>query len=142
MIYYGIGIIIILIILDQISKKIAEKILKEKRKIKIINGILELKYAQNFGAAYNIFEKHRFFLLVTNIVILVFLIFIYMQSNEKSEIISYSFILGGGIGNFYSRITKKYVFDFLYIKIKKFPIFNFADIFILIGLIIYVLNYF
>lgn len=136
---YMIVFIIMLILSDHISKFWAEKKLKGKKVITILPNALELRYAKNYGAAYNLFEKHRIFLLLVNIGLLFFVSYLYIMAQGISEITAYAFILGGGYGNFISRIHKKYVTDFIYFKIKKAPIFNLADFFIIIGVVFYYL---
>ena len=58
------------------------------------------------------------------------------------DLYSYSFILGGTIGNGIDRIYKGFVIDFINLNIKNFPVFNIADISINIGLIILMYNIF
>ena len=57
---------------------------------------------------------------------------------RKIEIIGYSLLLGGAIGNLIDRIVYGYVIDFLdfYIFKYDFPIFNVADIGIVVGIIL------
>ena len=58
------------------------------------------------------------------------------NTSNKLEIYSYSFILGGTIGNGLDRIMKGFVVDFININIINFPVFNIADISINIGFIL------
>ena len=60
---------------------------------------------------------------------------------SKIDLFSYSFILGGSIGNGYDRISKGYVVDFINLNFIDFPIFNIADISINIGLIIIIYSF-
>ena len=57
-------------------------------------------------------------------------------------LLSYSFILGGTIGNGIDRIFKGYVIDFINLNFINFPVFNIADISINIGFIILLYNIF
>ena len=52
------------------------------------------------------------------------------------DLLSFSFILGGTLGNGIDRITKGYVIDFINLNFIDFPIFNIADVSINIGLIL------
>ena len=67
------------------------------------------------------------------------MVLIYIILNKKNitnlDLLSYSFILGGTIGNGIDRITKGYVIDFINLNFINFPVFNIADISINIGLI-------
>ena len=58
------------------------------------------------------------------------------------ELYSYSFILGGTIGNGIDRIYKGFVVDFINLNIINFPVFNIADISINIGFIFLIYNIF
>lgn len=134
---------IILIIIDQISKILVSKLIPLNNKITIIKDFLDFNYVQNKGAAFSILEGKQFFLILIAI-IMVILIYYYLKQKKQIkniEIIIYSLILGGIIGNLIDRLIYKYVIDFISFKIFniKFAIFNFADSFIVIGCIIYIL---
>ena len=58
------------------------------------------------------------------------------------DLLSYSLILGGTIGNGFDRILKGYVIDFINLNIINFPVFNIADISINIGFIFIMYNIF
>ena len=68
-------------------------------------------------------------------IILIYLILIKKSSNTN-ELLSYSFILGGTIGNGLDRLLKGYVVDFINLNFINFPVFNIADISINIGFIL------
>ena len=57
------------------------------------------------------------------------------------DLLSFSFVLGGTIGNGFDRITKGYVIDFINLNFIDFPIFNIADISINIGLILIIYGF-
>ena len=64
---------------------------------------------------------------------IIYFIKLLYKKGSRSLKLGFSFMLGGALGNLYERIFKNGVTDFIYIKFKKAPIFNVADIFILIG---------
>ena len=102
-----------------------------------------LDYVKNFGAAFNLFSGNRFFLSFISLIIAIILLsFILNNKNSNNlELLSYSFILGGTIGNGIDRIIKGYVIDFINLNFIDFPIFNIADISINIGLILIIYNF-
>ena len=80
-------------------------------------------------------------LIVSSFIILGIILHVYKNKPEKGmEKVAYSLIIGGALGNLINRITYGYVIDFIDIKIFKYdyPIFNLADSFIVIGVILLV----
>ena len=128
---------IILFIVDQISKILVVKLIDINHSIEIIKNFFYLTYTHNTGAAFSILTGQRIFLILIAVVILIIL-FNHIRKNkvkEKLEILSFSLIIGGSLGNLIDRIVRGYVVDFVDIKIfgYDFPVFNIADTFIVIG---------
>jgi len=127
---------IIVTLIDQITKQIIDS----NSKILVNKDLLFFKidYVKNYGAAFNLFNGNRFFLSFISLIIALILIYfiLYKKNLNNIELLSYSFILGGTIGNGIDRITKGYVIDFINLNFIDFPIFNVADISINIGLIL------
>ena len=128
---------VILLILDIISKMIVKKYLVYNESIVIIKNLLNITYVNNTGAAWSIFDSNTLLVLVVSgIIILGLIYYIYKNKpNNKVEKMLYSFVLSGAIGNFITRIIYGYVIDFIDMKIfgYDYPIFNLADIFIVLG---------
>ena len=106
--------------------------------------LFKLDFVKNYGAAFNIFSGSRVFLSLISIffsILLIYLIFRKKTLNSL-DLYSYSFILGGTIGNGIDRIYKGFVVDFINLNIINFPVFNIADISINIGFIILLYNIF
>ena len=125
----------IVIIIDQITKHIIS--INNNSLINKNLIFFSLDYVKNFGAAFNIFNGSRIFLSILSILVTIFIIYLLLNNNNVSKIdlLSYSFILGGTIGNGIDRITKGYVIDFINLNFIDFPVFNVADISINIGVI-------
>lgn len=128
----------LIIILDQITKRLAIEYLKNKNPLVVIENFFKLNYVENKGAAFGILQGRQFFFfLVTLIVVTGLIIFIYKNYYDLSRFmkVSLAFILGGAIGNFIDRIYLGYVVDFLSFEFfgYTFPSFNVADSFIVIG---------
>ena len=102
--------------------------------------IFSIDYVKNYGAAFNLFNGSRIFLSLISIIISLFLIYLLFKkdTSNKLEILSYTFILAGSLGNGLDRIVKGYVIDFINLNFIKFPVFNIADISINIGFILIV----
>ena len=101
-------------------------------------------FRSNYGAAFNIFSGSRIFLSLISIFFSILLIYLIFRNNTLKliDLYSYSFILGGTIGNGIDRIYKGFVVDFIKLSIINFPVFNIADIFINIGFIFLLYNIF
>jgi signal peptidase II len=133
---------IFIVLIDQFTKNL----MLYNKKLLINKDFLlfKLDFVKNYGAAFNIFSGSRIFLSLISIFFSILLIYlIFRKDTLKSiDLYSYSFILGGTIGNGIDRVYKGYVVDFLKLNIINFPVFNIADIFINIGFIFLLYNIF
>ena len=100
--------------------------------------LFRLEFVKNYGAAFNILSGSRIFLSLISIIFSIILIYLILikKSSSQIELYSYSFILGGTIGNGLDRIFRGFVVDFINLNIISFPVFNIADISINIGFIL------
>lgn len=130
--------IFFLFIADVSTKWLAVKYLKSPINI---TSWFSLELRENFGVAWSLPIPQQI-ILPMNIIIL-FLIIIWISKNvdfrRKKTLIAVSLIIGGALGNIFDRLMFGYVIDF--IKIGWWPVFNFADMFLLIGAFIFVLFY-
>jgi len=134
---------IVLTIIDQISKIVVVNLLDTNNNIQLIKNFFYLTYAQNNGAAFSILTGQRILLILITLLIIGMLIY-YLKKNfnqDKLNKIAFSLVIGGSIGNLIDRIVRGYVVDFIDFKIfgYNFPIFNLADTFITIGVIILII---
>ncbi len=106
--------------------------------------LFKLDFVKNYGAAFNIFSGSRIFLSFISILFSILLIYLIFRKNTLNsfDLYSYSFILGGTIGNGIDRIYKGFVIDFINLNIINFPVFNIADLSINIGFIFLLYNLF
>ena len=90
------------------------------------------------------FSGSRIFLSLISILFSILLIYLILRKNTLNffDLYSYSFILGGTIGNGIDRIYQGFVVDFINLNILNFPVFNIADISINIGFIFLLYNIF
>lgn len=132
-----IGLIaLISFIIDRVIKIIVDNSLKPFIEYKIVDDFLYLLKCNNEGAAFSILSGSTIFLILITIVALYLIInFIRKEEQNKLSIVSYGILIGGIIGNLYDRIVYGSVIDYIGINIfnYNFPIFNFADITIVIG---------
>ncbi len=136
-------IVFFIFFVDRISKNIV--IGFEKQNKIFVNDFLNIDLTWNTGIAFGIFSLNAgsFYNLLTLIIFLVLLVLIYLlfKSNFYEKILL-STILGGALGNFYDRVTYYAVPDFIDLHYKSFHwfTFNVADIFITIGIIMFLIK--
>ncbi len=132
--------IIIAIFIDQITKHLAVVHLKNKPAIVIWKDVFCLQYLENRGAAFGMLQNQRIFFIVSTLLVLAALVFIYIRIPHNSYYlpldICITYIAAGAIGNFIDRIRLGYVIDFFYFELIDFPIFNVADIFVTLSAIL------
>ena len=126
-----------LIFFDQYTKHWAVVFLKDKPAYNLINGILELNYLENQGAAFGVLPNQKIFFVFVAIVILsaVGYVLLKLPDHKKYTILHFLFslIVAGSIGNMIDRVRYDYVVDFIYIVLINFPIFNVADMYVTIS---------
>ncbi|HAB66128.1 MAG TPA: signal peptidase II [Firmicutes bacterium] len=132
---------VIALIIDQLTKTLAELFLKLNVSFKVINKFFYFTLCHNEGAAFGLFSGSRIFIIVGTVIALLLLYhftFCFKKNNRNN--IAFGLIYGGLAGNFLDRIIFGYVIDFLdfYIFKLDYPVFNFADIAIVIGVILLV----
>ncbi len=126
--------------LDQFTKHLAITNLKGGTDIILIDGVLELQYLENRGAAFGLLQNQKFFLLFVGLIFLAILLFILIKLPEHKKYNKLYILAGamfaGAIGNMIDRIRFDFVVDFIYFSLIDFPIFNVADIYITLSVII------
>ena len=139
---YFLSLSIFIILIDQFTKFIM--VYNKQLFINKDFLLFKLDFVKNYGAAFNIFSGSRIFLSLISIIFSILLIYLIVRKNSLNliELFSYSFILGGTVGNGIDRIYKGFVVDFINLNIINFPVFNIADISINIGFIFLLYNIF
>jgi len=135
-------IAIIILILDQLSKSIVEIYINLNESIKVINNFFYITVAHNTGGAWSILNNHSYIFIIASIIALVLLVK-YMFSFKKNtrNAIAFVSLLSGIVSNLADRLFLGYVRDFLDFKIfgYDYPIFNIADIAIVVGVILLII---
>jgi len=139
---YFLSLSIFIVLIDQFTKYLM--FYNKKLLINTDFLLFKLDFVTNYGASFNIFSGSRIFLSLISILFSILLIYLIFRKNTLNsfELYSYSFILGGTIGNGIDRIYKGFVVDFINLNIINFPVFNIADISINIGFIFLLYNIF
>ena len=131
-----------IILIDQLTKYLI--FYKYKTVINKDFILFRIDFVKNYGAAFNIFSGNRIFLSFISIFFSILLTYLILKKNNPSlfDLFSYSFILGGTIGNGIDRVLRGFVIDFINLNIINFPVFNIADISINIGFIFFLYSIF
>lgn len=111
--------------------------------VNIIDNFFSLTYVLNDGAAFSLFASRTYLLIFIALLCLFFIIY-ELKNNLDDRVLSigYSLVLAGLLGNFIDRLVDGYIVDYLSFKILgyNYPIFNFADILIVVGVIIVIVK--
>lgn len=128
------------LVLDQIIKIIVIMNMNLYDSINIINNFLNITYVRNTGAAWSILSGNTMLLSIVALIALIVMYFYCIKDKVLTnfESLSYGLLIGGAFGNLIDRILYGYVIDYLDFKIFNydFPVFNLADICIVIGVIL------
>ena len=135
-------VFLLIIVLDQFSKYIINKKVDIGVIKSIVPNIFYINHTENKGMALSIFENKGFIFMPLIIILEVLMGYYFFNYCELSLKLPLDFILAGGATNLIDRLLKGSVTDFFQFRIRSFrsPIFNLADIFILIGAIVFLLN--
>ena len=140
---YIIGIIVIFLI-DLLSKHIVMKSISLNESIDIIKNFFRLTYTHNDGAAFGIFGWKTIFILIVSFFVLSYLLFELFRNKKANRTIDLgiTLIIGGLLGNLIDRLYFGYVRDFLDFKIFNydFAIFNIGDTAIVIGATLFLIG--
>lgn len=134
---------IVFLIIDIISKVVISSLMDVYDSIVIVKNFFYITYVRNTGAAWSIFEGRVLGLVIVSLIIISFIIYYISKHRPKSRLekVGYSLILGGAFGNLLDRVIYGYVVDFLDFNIfgYDYPIFNLADCFIFIGVVLLII---
>lgn len=125
--------------LDQYTKYLASTRLKGNPPWVLIDGVLELQYLENRGSAFGMLQNQKFFILFVGVIFLAVILFFLFKLPEKKKFVKVhvllSVVIAGGAGNMLDRFRFDFVVDFISFVLINYPIFNVADIYIVLATI-------
>ena len=132
--------VVVLILLDQGTKLWALASLKTIHNMTLVEGFMDLTFVENRGVAFGMFSGQRWFILLLTGIIAAGLIWFYVTMPKKKEYfplrVSLVLVLSGAIGNIIDRLFRGYVVDFFEFTFFEWPVFNVADIYVVVGVIL------
>lgn len=137
---------VIFILIDQIIKCIITNSLNLYQNVIVIKNFFSITLVHNTGAAFSILSDNVYLLITISMIALVLIYYFLIRGNilKKIDVIIYCLLIGGIIGNLIDRIIFGYVIDYLSFKIfnYNFPIFNLADIGIVVSVFLMIIKTF
>ena len=125
------------VILDQITKYFVLTRLKGNAPVVLWEGVFQLEYLENRGAAFGLFQNQKPFFILSVVIICALVAWFYVHVPMEKYFLPLRIcavlIVAGAIGNCIDRLRLDYVVDFFYFKLIDFPIFNVADIYVTVS---------
>ena len=130
-----------LVAVDQIIKLLVIKHLEPIGSLPLVDGVVQLNYAENTGAAFGSFSAHTDLLSIfTFVVIIIGFLYLFIKKRKVDvEYVCIALIIAGGIGNLIDRVFRGFVVDYIEPLFIEFAIFNFADILVTCSSIVLVI---
>lgn len=131
-----------ILLLDQISKSIIEIYFKLNESVVIVKDFFSITVAHNTGGAWSILNNHSYLFIIFSVIALIILIrFMFQFKNNLRNNIAFACTVAGIMSNLADRLFLGYVRDFFDFKIfgYDYPIFNIADIAIVIGVFLLII---
>ena len=127
-----------IIFIDQITKFMVKNYMELSDSISVIGNVLRLTFIKNPGMAFGILIGGKLFYTVfASLACVVILVYLFRLKPENYWArFALASILGGAIGNLIDRLMYSEVVDFIDIRVIHWPVFNFADIAITVGMVI------
>ena len=135
---------VLFVIIDQFIKIFISSKMILNQSFILIKKLLSINLVHNTGAAFSILSGSRILLILIGILALVGVSLYIKRSDYLSDIsiLTYSLLIGGILGNLIDRIVYGYVIDYISFNIfgYNFPVFNIADICIVISIILIIVS--
>jgi signal peptidase II len=124
---------------DHATKHAAQTMLAGKKPLALVPGWLDLRYAENHDSAFSLFARAGvhgmgpWLGLLASLVLVVLLVMWVRRRHEASRLehLGFAFAVAGALGNIADRLLRGYVVDFIHIR--YWPVFNVADIAVVVG---------
>lgn len=133
-------LLVVLLFADQFTKYLTVLKLKGQAAYVLIDGVLELQYLENRGSAFGMLQGQKLLILAVDMLFMAILLLVLLKLPEDHKYIKLHVLLimvmAGGVGNMVDRMRLGYVVDFISFVLIHYPIFNVADIYIVVAVIL------
>lgn len=130
---------VLLVLIDRLTKYLAVKYLMPIGSAKVLDGIFNLTYVENTGIAFGLLQGFNYVIVPLSIVIVAvcaYLLIKTVKQGKKLMPLALNLIISGAVGNIIDKVSFGFVVDFLELSFIDFPVFNVADIFVCTGAIL------
>lgn len=138
------GLAALVVLVDQITKRLADERLRSQRSVPLVDDVLRLTYVENRGAAFGLLQDQTTFFVFVGILVIgvIAASYRYLPRSGFRLHLALGLQLGGAIGNLVDRIRQGYVVDFVDFGYRSnwWPVFNVADSAIVVGVALLALN--
>lgn len=132
----AIAVSVLFLIADRVTKYLVESNMDLGESIPFIPKVLDFTFIHNEGGAWGILSGKTWLLVVFTAVVMAGCVYFLIKNGKKSPLLFWAIclILSGGVGNMIDRIFNDgKVIDFFRTLFIEYPIFNVADITVVIG---------
>lgn len=136
---YGVPVAILLMIaIDQLVKWWTVENIALDTVRDFIPNVMSLAYLRNYGAAWSLLQNQQIFFAVVTVAVMSVAIWYLAKHLQKSlwMVIGLCLVIAGGLGNFLDRVRLGYVVDMFHLDFVNFPVFNVADSYLTVGVLI------
>ncbi|MBQ8119659.1 MAG: signal peptidase II [Ruminococcus sp.] len=143
MFVFSLVLIAVLIFADQLIKIIVDSCIDIGGVVEVIKfgnfKLFSLEHVRNSGAAWSIMQGKTWFLVGVPLIVCGFGVYYMYRQKDKSrfQLVSLAMLVAGGIGNLIDRVRLHEVIDYIKFEPVKFPVFNFADICVVVGALMF-----
>ena len=132
------AVVLVLIGCDQLLKSWVVSHLALGKSTAFLPGFLQLTRVHNYGAAWSSFSGKTALLVAVTALLLTGVVYLLLRRIVRHPlgVAAALLILGGGIGNIIDRIAHRYVVDMFDLLLFDYPVFNLADCFVVVGVIL------
>lgn len=140
--FYG-ALALLVVLFDFITKKAVSENMVLYQSIPVIKGVFNITYVKNTGASFGMMAGARWLFVAVTVILIAAVIYyaVINKIRDRLFLVSAAFVVGGGIGNLIDRVATGAVVDFFDFCLINFAIFNVADCFVVVGVILMAIYY-